>query len=101
MDILGTKKEALSVFDHMGHIVVRAVSPVSDIDVFCAWGDRMPVNNGAEGAEFIFVMDGLEEGVGIDAFFQVIKGIEAETCNSLLRDGLHKPDTGAWKGRAC
>ena len=61
----------------------------------------MPVNNGAEGAEFIFVMDGLEEGVGIDPLFQVIKGIEAETCNSLLRDGLHKPDTGAWKGRAC
>ena len=80
MDILGTEKETLPVLDDMGHVIVRAIAPVPNVDIPDAGEDSVSANDGTEGPELVLVMDGLENGVGIDPLFQVIKGVKVNTC---------------------
>ena len=95
MDILGTEKETLPVLDDMGHVIVRAIAPVPNIDIPDAGEDSVSVNDETEGPELVLVMDGLENGVGIDPLFQVIKGVEVNTVKAFrgmaLADKVLRP----------
>ena len=63
MDIFRTEEEVLLVFYDMCHVIIRTVPPVPEIYIFCPIRDRMPVNNLAKGAEFIFLVDRLKNGI--------------------------------------
>ena len=95
MDILGTEKETLPVLDDMGHVIVRAIAPVPNVDIPDAGEDSVSANDGTEGPELVLVMDGLENGVGIDPLFQVIKGVKVNTLKAFrgmaLADKVLRP----------
>ena len=75
MDILCAEEEILSLFHHMGHVVVGAVPPVANVDILPAGERPVPVHDVAECAKFVFFMYGLEDGVRIDVCIEVKKGI--------------------------
>ena len=75
MDILCAEEEILSLFHHMCHVVVGAVPPVANVDIFPAGERPVPVHDVAECAKFVFFMHGLEDGVRIDVCIEVKKGI--------------------------
>ena len=76
MDVLGAEKKKLPFFQDMGHIIIGTVPPVPDKDVFGARKALLPVNHSTEGQEFIFLMYGLNEGIGISMEGEVIKSIQ-------------------------
>ena len=76
MDVLCAEEEILSLFHHMCHVVVGAVSPVASADILPAGERSVPVHDVAECAKFVFFMHGLEDGVRIDVCIKVKKGID-------------------------
>lgn len=75
MDTLCAKEKILSLFHHMGHVVVGAVAPVANVDILPAGESPVPVHDVTECAKFVFFMHRLEDGVRIDVCIQVKKGI--------------------------
>ena len=58
--VLASEQKVLFVFNNVGHIVIRAIAPVADIDVFRSVRNGMSVNNGAEGAKLVLVVNRLQ-----------------------------------------
>ncbi len=75
MDILCAEEEILSLFHNMCHVVVGAVPPVANVDIFPAGERPVPVHDVTECTKFVFFMHGLEDIVRIDVCVKVKKGI--------------------------
>ena len=75
-NIFCAENKILSVFYDMCHVVVRAVSAATDINISGAWQHRMSVSRRAEGPEFIFEADRLDEGIRINMSVKVIKSVD-------------------------
>ncbi len=58
MDILCAEEEILSLFHNMCHVVVGAVPPVANVDIFPAGERPVPVHDVAECAKFVFSCPG-------------------------------------------
>ena len=65
IDVLGSKQKVLFIFDDMRHVVIGAIAPVADVDIFWTGLNGMAVNNGTKGTELIFMVDWLKEGIRI------------------------------------
>lgn len=76
MDVLRPEEKILAFFQYMGHVVIRAIPPVADKDISGSGLGIMPVNHVTEGPEFIFLVDGLDQCIGIGVFLQVIERIQ-------------------------
>ena len=76
MDVFRAEEKILSFFHNMRHIVIGAVSSVADEDIPGSGPGIVPVNHITESPEFILLVDGLDEGVRISMFLQVIKSIQ-------------------------
>ena len=76
MDVLRPEEKKLAFFQHMGHVVIRAVPPVADKDIPGPGLGMVPVNHVTEGLEFILPVDGLDQGIGIGMSLQVIERIQ-------------------------
>ena len=37
MDVLSSKQKVLVILNDMRHVVIGAIAPVADIDIFCVW----------------------------------------------------------------
>lgn len=59
----------------MGDGVIRTIAPVTNIDVFQSRWDLYAVDHGAERAELILAMDGLEKNICIHVPVNVIEGV--------------------------
>lgn len=81
MDILCTEQKILSIFNDMRHIVVRAIPPVPNIDILRAWTGPVPVHDGTESPEFVFLMDWLKQYVRVNVTVKIIKGIDMDAIN--------------------
>ena len=53
----------LAFLHGMSHVVVGTVSPVCDIDIAGFWNEGDTVYHGAEAAEFVLIMDRLDESI--------------------------------------
>lgn len=58
------------------HVVIGAVPSVADKDVPGIRQGIVAVNHTAESPEFIFLMNGLDEGIGINVLLQIIKSVQ-------------------------
>lgn len=72
VDIFGAEQKGLTLFYYMGHVVIGTIATVANIDVLTSLGDLMAVNHDAESAEFIFVMDRLDQGIRISVGCEII-----------------------------
>lgn len=92
MDVFCTEKEKLPLSDHMCHVVIGAVSPVTDKDGFATKRIPIAVNHVTEGPEFIFLVDRLDDGVRVGMLFKVVKGVEVHAvkpfCRMSFRDEI-------------
>lgn len=85
MDVLGTEKKILSFVYDMRHVVIRTIASVTDKDIPGIRQSPAPVNRIAEIPEFILLADGLDEGIRISMFLQVIKGIQMHAAEAFCR----------------
>ena len=85
MDILGTEQKTLSLFHNVCHVVIRAISTVTDIDIFSPIQNVMPVNNITESTEFIFAADGLDQRIRVGMGIQVIESIKVHAVDTIGR----------------
>ena len=85
MDVFCAKEEELSLFHDMSHVVIGTVPPVTDKDISGPRRCDVAVDHATESPEFILLMDGLEEGVGISMLLQVIEGIQVHAVESFSR----------------
>lgn len=60
MDVFGTEQKILVLFHDMSHVVIRAIAPVTDKDIFRAGQHGVPVYHVAESPELIFLVNRLE-----------------------------------------
>lgn len=58
--VLGSKQKVLFVFNNMSHVVIRAIAPVANINVFRTGRNGMSVNNGTEGAKLVLTVNRLQ-----------------------------------------
>lgn len=75
MDILCAEEEILSLFHHMCHVVVGAVTPVANVDILPAKEHPVPVHDVAECAKLVFFMHRLKDSVRIDVCVKVKKAL--------------------------
>ena len=61
MDVLCSKKKKLSILDYVSHVVVRAIAPVTDVDILRSGYNGMSVNNGAKGTKFVLLVNRLQK----------------------------------------
>lgn len=85
MDVFCAKEEELSLFHDMSHVVIGTVPPVTDKYISGPRRCDVAVDHATESPEFILLMDGLEEGVGISMLLQVIEGIQVHAVESFSR----------------
>lgn len=69
MDVFGTKQKILAFFYHMRHVIIRAISPVANKDIFGARHCDMAVCHVTEGPEFILLMNRLDQSIRISNVF--------------------------------
>ena len=67
----------------MGHVIIRTISPVTDIDMFGSVRNRKAVNHLAKGVVFVLLVDGLQKGIRISMSVQIIKSIDMNTIKPL------------------
>ena len=66
MDILCAEEEKLPFFEHMGHIIIGAVTTVTDKNSLFPGGSLMAVHQGGKGPVFILIVNRLDQCIGID-----------------------------------
>ena len=75
-NIFCTKNKILFFFNHVGHVVIRAIPSVSNKNSSLIRVRDMSVYKLAKSKELIFFMCRLKNGIRIDSFIYVIKGID-------------------------
>lgn len=79
MDVFCTEEEVLSLSHDMSYIVIGTVSSVADKDIPDTLKSAVAVDHFTESPKFIFLMNGLDEGVGISMILLVIERIQIHT----------------------
>ena len=85
MDVFRAEEKILSFFHNMRHVVIGTVSSVADEDIPGSGPGTVPVNHITESPEFILLVDGLDEGVRINMFPEVIKSIHMHAEKAFCR----------------
>ena len=98
MDVLCAEKEELALLNHMCHVVIGAVPPVTDKNSPAAMGVLITVNHVTEGFEFILLADRLDEGIRIGMGSKIEKGIYVHAvkafCGMAFRDNIIRRGKG-------
>ena len=71
VNILGAEEEKMASLNDMSHVVIGAEATVSDKDGTSVRRKRVTIDDGSEGAKFILLSNGLNDGVGITIGVQV------------------------------
>ena len=80
-NVFCTKNKILFFFDHVSHVVIRAIPSVPDKNSSLIRVRDMSVYKLAKSKELIFFVCRLKNGIGIDPFIYVIKGINVYAVN--------------------
>ena len=75
-NVFCTKNKVLFFFDHVSHVVIRAIPSVPNKNNSLIRVRDMSVYKLAKSKEFIFFMCRLKNGIRIDPVIYVIKGID-------------------------
>ena len=81
--VITADQKELSVFYDMSKVVVRAIAPVTDVDILRSGYNGMSVDNGAKGTKFVLLMNRLQESGCIQMRAQILKCVDMNAIRTL------------------